>query len=71
MSQAEVIKIFRKNPNKWFSRKEIAEKFKGKINYNNINHNINKLYKAGDLFKKYKMIKGTVKPFGLYKYRQG
>jgi len=71
MSQADVIKILRKHPDRWFTRQEIAKMMKNKCNINNVSNNLLRLYKRGEIFKKYKRIERSLKKYAIYRYVRG
>lgn len=67
MTQADVLKILEKNPDKWLGSNEISKKLK--INRATTAVNLRKLYEAGFILKSIpKMTKGGARYY-LYKYK--
>lgn len=50
MTQQDVLKILKKNPDKWFSSKEIAKIIC--VGVGSISTNLTKLYNSGDVLRK-------------------
>lgn len=54
MTQAEVLKFLRKNPDKWFLAEEIAKKLRNLQGINTIRANLSRLFKQNEVFRKEK-----------------